>query len=50
LVKSPSIVWLPLPSNVIVPLPLFFITYILPEIPTAVGNVMVNVPDVASIK
>ena len=34
----------------IVPLPEFFIRKNLPATPTAVGRVMVNVPDVASIK
>ena len=31
--------------TVIVPDPLFFITYILPDIPTEVGKVTVNVPE-----
>jgi hypothetical protein len=31
-------------STVKVPEPLFLMTYILPAIPTAVGNVIVNVP------
>ena len=34
----------------IVPLPEFFIRKNLPATPTAVGRVIVNVPDVASIK
>ena len=31
--------------TVIVPNPLFFTTYILPDIPTEVGKVTVNVPE-----
>jgi len=36
-------------STVIVPEPEFFITNILPVIPSGLGNVTVNVPEVASI-
>ena len=36
-------------STVTIPAPAFFITNILPVIPTGLGNVTVNVPEVASI-
>ena len=36
--------------TVIIPLPLFLTTCILPVIPTAVGSVTLKVPDVQSIK
>jgi hypothetical protein len=42
--NEPSIVCEDVVFTVITPVPLFFTTYILPEIPTEVGNVMVNVP------
>jgi hypothetical protein len=37
-------------ATVIVPVPVFLTTYILPFTPTAVGSVTVNVPVVHSIK
>jgi len=51
-VKDPSIVWDDVVSTVIilVTVPLFLTTYILPVIPTAVGSVTLKVPDVQSIK
>jgi hypothetical protein len=43
-VKEPSIVCEDVVFTVIVPEPLFLTTYILPAIPTAVGNVTEKVP------
>ena len=37
-------------SIVVTPDPLFFIMYTLPALPTAVGSVTVNVPEVQSMK
>jgi hypothetical protein len=37
-------VWLEVVARVIVPVPEFFILYILPVMPTAVGKVTVKVP------
>ena len=37
-------------ATVTVPEPLFFTMYIFPDVPTAVGKVAVNVPDVQSMK
>lgn len=48
-VATPLIVCAPLQAIVIVPIPPFRTTYILPALPTAVGRVTVNVPLVQSI-
>ena len=50
LVAKPSIVCALVVASVIVPDPLFFIMYIWPLAPTAVGKVTVNVPEEQSIK
>mgnify|MGYP006402802655 FL=1 len=41
-------VWLEVVSTVIVPAPLFLTSKILPATPTAVGRVILKVPEVAS--